>query len=128
LLTYGFLRFAASLPRRRARANARDARPACRHGALAAQILRSREVDFPAPSEPFVRGPSSGVRAGEADWARVFEPFYRDLGALRRRTPGHGLGLALVRHIAQCHGGSATFRHGAGPGARLEIVLPEMNQ
>jgi two-component system, OmpR family, sensor kinase len=62
-----------------------------------------------------------------ADWERVFEPFYRDCDAIRRRKPGHGLGLALVRHIAQIHGGSARFRPRSGTGARLQVLLPEFN-
>lgn len=57
---------------------------------------------------------------------RVFEPFYRGQGALRERQPGHGLGLALVRHIAESHGGSAAFEEPDRRGARLRIRLPEM--
>ncbi len=52
---------------------------------------------------------------------RVFEHFYRDPSA--RARAGHGLGLALVAHIAKVHGGSAAFVDGA-EGARLEIELP----
>lgn len=55
---------------------------------------------------------------------RVFEPFFRSAHALRSRAPGHGLGLALIRHVAQTHGGAARFVEPAGGGARLEIELP----
>lgn len=58
------------------------------------------------------------------DRERVFEPFFRAEHALRNRLPGHGLGLALIRHIAQTHGGFATFVDKRGAGSRLEIRLP----
>lgn len=67
-----------------------------------------------------------GPGLDRADWERVFEPFYRGEGARRLRRPGHGLGLALVRHIAESHGGSACFTERDGAGARLRIVLPQM--
>jgi two-component system, OmpR family, sensor kinase len=63
-----------------------------------------------------------GVALAERE--RVFEPFFRSNDAARRRIPGHGLGLALVRHIAQTHGGNAAFLDKPTPGARLAIRLP----
>jgi signal transduction histidine kinase len=68
-----------------------------------------------------------GPGLDEGEWESVFEPFYRDAAALRRRQPGHGLGLALVRHIAESHGGWAAFKRREGTGARLEVRLPEMS-
>lgn len=58
-----------------------------------------------------------------ADREHAFEPFFRSTEALRQRVPGHGLGLALIRHIAQTHGGAAAFVDKPTPGARLEIRL-----
>ncbi len=51
---------------------------------------------------------------------RVFEPFYR---IRSDATPGHGLGLALIGHIARAHGGTAGFADEPG-GARLRLTLP----
>jgi signal transduction histidine kinase len=56
---------------------------------------------------------------------RIFEPFYRLPGASEREG-GVGLGLALVRSIAQRHGGSAhcTDRTDGQPGACFVLALP----
>lgn len=59
-----------------------------------------------------------------ADRERVFEPFFRADTVLRQRLPGHGLGLALIRHIAQTHGGLAAFVDMRERGSCLEIRLP----
>lgn len=53
----------------------------------------------------------------------VFEPFMRLAATGQRPVAGHGLGLALIAHIARRHGGSARFIE-AGAGAHLEICLP----
>ena len=76
-----------------------------------------------AGSEAVVRFSDDGPGVQESERERVFEPFFRSSEALSRRVPGHGLGLALIRHIAEAHGGSASFVDGAS-GARLEIRLP----
>jgi two-component system, OmpR family, sensor kinase len=65
-----------------------------------------------------------GPGIAPAEREPVFEPLFRSPDALRRRIPGHGLGLALIRHIAQTHQGSAAFVNKPGSGARLEIRLP----
>lgn len=52
--------------------------------------------------------------------ARVFEPFFR---AASTGAKGHGLGLALIGHIARVHGGTAAFAD-ASKGARLVVTLP----
>ena len=54
---------------------------------------------------------------------RIFEPFYRLPGASEREG-GVGLGLALVRQIAERHGGSVTCDNRPGGGARFTLRLP----
>ncbi|MEQ1537049.1 MAG: HAMP domain-containing sensor histidine kinase [Burkholderiaceae bacterium] len=55
---------------------------------------------------------------------RIFEPFYRAPGA-SERDGGVGLGLALVKSIAQRHGGSVKCEAAAsGQGACFVVTLP----
>ena len=62
----------------------------------------------------------SGIEAGEL--AHVFDRFRT--GANADGTRGTGLGLALVRAVADAHGGSARVRSVPGEGSEFEITLP----
>ncbi len=54
---------------------------------------------------------------------RIFEPFYRLPGASEREG-GVGLGLALVKSIAERHGGQVRCVDRAGGGASFVVTLP----
>jgi signal transduction histidine kinase len=64
------------------------------------------------------RGP--GVPEGERQ--KIFETFYRASTAGPHR--GVGLGLALVRHFAEHHGGRVAYEARDGQGSIFRIVLP----
>jgi signal transduction histidine kinase len=61
----------------------------------------------------------------EAERERVFERFRRVDAGRSRNTGGAGLGLAIVRAIAEAHGGTVTAGDSeTGRGTRMELVLP----
>jgi signal transduction histidine kinase len=55
---------------------------------------------------------------------RVFETFYRSPAARRTGTRGSGLGLSLVRHILEAHGGSVELVSAPGKGSTFTLVFP----
>jgi signal transduction histidine kinase len=57
------------------------------------------------------------------DQAAIFERFARG-GDRRRRSEGAGLGLAIVRAVAEAHGGRVELDSQPGMGATFTIVLP----
>lgn len=65
----------------------------------------------------------TGPGFSDAFLAHPFEPFGRD-DAPRGRPDGPGLGLAIVRAVAEAHGGSVEARNRAGGGAEVVLRLP----
>jgi signal transduction histidine kinase len=60
----------------------------------------------------------------EADRKRVFEPFVRLEASRSSETGGSGLGLTLVKAIAEGHGGSVLLENRSGGGLRVRLNLP----
>lgn len=57
----------------------------------------------------------------------VFDPFRQGSGSDRGRKAGLGLGLAIVRHLAELHGGSvAAHSAGTGRGSTFTVRLPAL--
>ncbi|MDP3223656.1 MAG: ATP-binding protein, partial [Rubrivivax sp.] len=64
-----------------------------------------------------------GPGVPEAQRERIFEPFFR-LPGHAERAGGVGLGLSLVRQIAQRHGGQVHCEPREGGGSRFVLALP----
>lgn len=64
-----------------------------------------------------------GIAEGEQD--RVFERFYRADPARARRTGGSGLGLSIVKHAVQRHGGEVRLWSRPGRGSTFTVRLPQ---
>ena len=58
------------------------------------------------------------------DLAHIFEPFYRGRFARDQQIHGNGLGLSLVKRIAEAHGGRVTVKSAPGQGSTFTIALP----
>lgn len=63
-----------------------------------------------------------GPGIAPADLPHVFDRFYR--AAAARGLPGAGLGLAIVRQVAEAHGGFVEAANAPGGGAVLQLHLP----
>jgi signal transduction histidine kinase len=63
-----------------------------------------------------------------AEHAKIFERFYRRGSELRRETQGVGIGLSIVKHIVEAHGGTILVESELDKGSRFTIELPIKNQ
>lgn len=66
----------------------------------------------------------SGIGIPEGDLAHIFDPFYRVDPSRSRAVGGSGLGLSLVRDIAEKHGGSIRAESTEGAGTTFTFELP----
>jgi signal transduction histidine kinase len=87
-------------------------------GGLDALVVRS--VGGAMVFEALDRGP--GFLPGEE--GRVFESFYQRPGEAPREKGALGLGLTLVKRIAEAHGGRAFAKNREGGGASVGMELP----
>jgi len=69
----------------------------------------------------------TGIGIAPENINKLFQPFVQLDSALSRRYSGTGLGLALVRRIAELHGGSVTLDSQEGKGSRFTVTLPWHN-
>ncbi|HEX2712030.1 MAG TPA: HAMP domain-containing sensor histidine kinase, partial [Candidatus Acidoferrales bacterium] len=65
-----------------------------------------------------------GIGIPRGEQPKIFEKFYRVGDPLVHNTKGSGLGLALVRHIVQAHGGQIWVESTPGQGSKFTIALP----
>jgi signal transduction histidine kinase len=63
-----------------------------------------------------------GIPAGEQD--RIFDMFYRVEKGLVHNVKGSGLGLSLVRHITEAHGGRIRVESRPGEGSTFHLHFP----
>lgn len=71
-----------------------------------------------------LRVSDTGIGISRQDLDRIFERFYRVDVARSRATGGTGLGLALVRHATERHGGAVSVDSILGEGTTFTVVLP----
>jgi two-component system phosphate regulon sensor histidine kinase PhoR len=55
---------------------------------------------------------------------RIFDRFFRGESSRRAGVRGSGIGLSLVKHIAEAHGGRVTLDSALGKGAVFEVSIP----
>ncbi len=65
-----------------------------------------------------------GIGIPRGEHKKIFDKFYRVESSLVQETKGSGLGLSLVRHIMDAHGGEVEVESAPGKGSTFTLVLP----
>jgi signal transduction histidine kinase len=58
------------------------------------------------------------------DIPRIFLPSYRSSDPGNREVPGAGLGLSVVQHVMESHGGKVTVESSIGGGSTFTLAIP----
>jgi two-component system phosphate regulon sensor histidine kinase PhoR len=65
-----------------------------------------------------------GIGIEPEDREKIFEAFFRSPRAARHNPKGVGLGLKIVKHIMDAHGGSIGLRSEPGHGTTFSLIFP----
>jgi signal transduction histidine kinase len=65
-----------------------------------------------------------GIGVAKSEQKKIFDKFYRAEDSLVHDTKGSGLGLSLVQHIMDAHGGRVEVDSAPGRGSTFTLVLP----
>jgi signal transduction histidine kinase len=65
-----------------------------------------------------------GIGIPQDEVERIFEKFYQGQNAVRQVAKGTGLGLTLVKHTVEAHGGKVLVRSRVGEGSTFSLVFP----
>lgn len=79
-----------------------------------------------ADDRSFVEVEDRGIGVAVSEHDRIFEKFYRGHEAAELNRQGVGIGLALVKHVIESHGGSVSVNSHVGQGSRFRLVLPRV--
>ena len=93
-----------------------------RNGTWAGRTFAAAVTDYPE----FLRIAVSdeGVGISEAGLDRLFQPFTQIDSGLARKFEGTGLGLAMVKLLAELHGGAVAMESAEGKGSVFTVWLP----
>jgi signal transduction histidine kinase len=98
---------------------------ALKHAAAGRSVaVTVRAADSPASTGVEIAVSDRGPGIAPEDLGHIFEPFYRGRHATEQQIHGNGLGLSLVKRIADAHGGRVTVKSAPGAGATFTLHLP----
>jgi two-component system phosphate regulon sensor histidine kinase PhoR len=69
-----------------------------------------------------------GLGIKPEELSHIFEPFYRGSEVTAAQIHGNGLGLSLVKHIVEAHGGRVSVESKAGQGSTFTLHLPVVHE
>ena len=95
---------------------------ACKFMAKRGRVRLAVEVSGSPPREVAVRVRDSGIGIAPDQLTRIFDMFTQAEGSIQSSRAGLGIGLTLIRHLVDLHGGRIEAQS-AGPGEGSEFIV-----
>jgi two-component system, OmpR family, phosphate regulon sensor histidine kinase PhoR len=76
----------------------------------------------------FIEVADHGIGIDPRHQTKIFETFYRISTGLTNNIKGSGIGLSLVKHIMDTHGGTIELTSAVGQGSTLRLLFPSLTK
>ena len=86
---------------------------------LSVEVVKSKQAD-----EIQLKVADQGLGIAPSELPHIFEPFYRGKEVAAAQIHGNGLGLSLVKHIVEAHGGRISVESRWKQGTTFTLSLP----
>lgn len=97
---------------------------ALKYSPMGATVYVSTRVENGGAPRVQIRVADRGLGIDVADLPHIFKPFYRGRRAVDAQVRGAGVGLSVVRHVIDSHGGSVAVDSRVGEGTTVVVELP----
>ena len=65
-----------------------------------------------------------GIGISQKEGDKIFQRFYRSENNVVSESSGSGLGLTIIQHIAEAHGGRVDLKSELGKGSVFSVIFP----
>ena len=97
---------------------------ALKYSPAGATVDVSTRLERSDPARVQIRVADRGLGIDAADLPHIFKPFYRGRRAVDAQVRGTGVGLSVVRHVVDAHGGTIAVDSRVGEGTTVVVELP----
>jgi signal transduction histidine kinase len=97
---------------------------ALKYSPAGASVDVSTHFERSDPARVQIRVADRGLGIDASDLPHIFKPFYRGRRAVDAQVRGTGVGLSVVRHVVDAHGGTIAVDSRVGEGTTVVVELP----
>jgi signal transduction histidine kinase len=93
-------------------------------GSITVRVYLDSVIDAPGSNSIFVSVTDTGIGISKEDLPHVFDHFYRVDESRSRASGGSGIGLAIVKHLVEAHGGVVWVESEMRRGSTFIFTIP----